>query len=162
MARFAAVSHQHLNYGIRPARAADATTLAAIDTLVNTSPWSAAQFTAACAEQEHCAERALVLEEGGEIAAFIILSSVLDETCIHNLAVQPQSQRAGLGRRLVMHALEWMRQQGSCRCVLEVRDSNRAARGLYEALGFDLDGIRRNYYPTRDGREDARLMSLTL
>jgi ribosomal-protein-alanine N-acetyltransferase len=54
------------------------------------------------------------------------------------------------------------KQQGVRRCLLEVRESNTAARGLYETLSFQLDGIRKNYYPTTTGREDALLMSRQL
>ncbi|RRA28422.1 ribosomal-protein-alanine N-acetyltransferase, partial [Cronobacter sakazakii] len=45
---------------------------------------------------------------------------------------------------------------------LEVRASNHAARALYESLGFNEATIRRNYYPTSDGREDAIIMALPL
>lgn len=41
---------------------------------------------------------------------------------------------------------------------LEVRASNAAAIALYESLGFNEATIRRNYYPTTDGREDAIIM----
>jgi ribosomal-protein-alanine N-acetyltransferase len=43
---------------------------------------------------------------------------------------------------------------------LEVRASNVAAIALYESLGFNEATIRRNYYPTADGREDAIIMAL--
>jgi len=49
--------------------------------------------------------------------------------------------------------------------LLEVRESNAAARALYAAAGFAVDAERRDYYPPRDGetsRESALLMSLNL
>ncbi|MEN1508294.1 ribosomal-protein-alanine N-acetyltransferase, partial [Pseudomonas aeruginosa] len=45
---------------------------------------------------------------------------------------------------------------------LEVRASNAAAIALYESLGFNEATIRRNYYPTTDGREDAIIMALPI
>ncbi len=45
---------------------------------------------------------------------------------------------------------------------LEVRASNAAAIALYESLGFNEATIRRNYYPTAEGREDAIIMALPL
>jgi ribosomal-protein-alanine N-acetyltransferase len=103
-----------------------------------------------------------VLEHGDRVCGFIIFSSVLDEVCIHNLAVHPARQGEGFGRSLVVAALELAKQQGAGRCLLEVRESSTAARGLYETLSFQLDGIRKNYYPTPTGREDALLMSRQL
>jgi ribosomal-protein-alanine N-acetyltransferase len=45
---------------------------------------------------------------------------------------------------------------------LEVRASNTAAIALYESLGFNEATIRRNYYPAKEGREDAIIMALPL
>ena len=45
---------------------------------------------------------------------------------------------------------------------LEVRASNVAAIALYESVGFNEATIRRNYYPTTDGREDAIIMALPI
>jgi len=98
----------------------------------------------------------------GRVCGFIIFSKVLDEACIHNLAVHPQQRGEGFGRSLVVAALALAKQQGVRCCLLEVRESNTAARGLYEALCFQMDGIRKNYYPTATGREDALLMSRQL
>ncbi|MCR2392783.1 ribosomal-protein-alanine N-acetyltransferase, partial [Salmonella enterica] len=45
---------------------------------------------------------------------------------------------------------------------LEVRASNQAAIALYEDLGFNEVTVRRNYYPSAHGREDAIVMALPL
>jgi ribosomal-protein-alanine N-acetyltransferase len=45
---------------------------------------------------------------------------------------------------------------------LEVRASNASAIALYEKRGFAEVGLRRNYYPTAKGSEDAILMALDL
>ena len=71
-------------------------------------------------------------------------------------------QQRGLGLALLQAALRHMRAAGMRRCLLEVRRSNRAARGLYRGAGFDEDGTRKNYYPAAAGREDAILLSRTL
>jgi len=44
----------------------------------------------------------------------------------------------------------------------EVRPSNKLAIKLYEKLGFNEIGVRRNYYPAHQGREDALLLALSL
>jgi ribosomal-protein-alanine N-acetyltransferase len=46
--------------------------------------------------------------------------------------------------------------------MLEVRPSNVAAVALYEKMGFNEIGVRRNYYPAGEGREDALLLALSL
>ena len=45
---------------------------------------------------------------------------------------------------------------------LEVREGNARARGMYAKHGFAQDGIRRNYYRTESGRENAVLMTAHL
>ena len=45
---------------------------------------------------------------------------------------------------------------------LEVRVSNERARALYAGAGFKEISIRKGYYPSRDGREDAIVMQKVL
>jgi ribosomal-protein-alanine N-acetyltransferase len=144
---------------LRLATIFDAKTLAAIDASVNPNPWSEAQFAATCSDDRAWA---LVLEEDGGIDGFVVVSQVLDEASIHSIAVDPAQQRKGFGQSLLHAALSRTRQAGATRCLLEVRESNTAARRLYAVNGFVLDGVRRNYYPTGGGREDALLMSKEL
>jgi [ribosomal protein S18]-alanine N-acetyltransferase len=147
----------------RPAAPGDAPALAALDRLVNPSPWSESQFSEVCAPQAHAGTgRALVILADTQALGFVVFSRVLDEACIHNIAVDPSLQGGGMGRLLLGAALHQSLGEGATRCYLEVRASNGSARGLYEQLGFQLDGLRKNYYTTAAGREDALLMSLSL
>lgn len=93
------------------------------------------------------------------VAAFGL---VLDELSLLNIVVDKQQQGRGLGRQFLLAGLEWMQQFGAGRCVLEVRKSNATAIRLYEKLGFAVNGLRKNYYPLGEGREDAVLMSAEL
>ncbi len=155
---------------LRPARPGDEPALAAIDKLVNSSPWTESQFITACAAGD--SEQALVAEDGRDPIGFVVFALTLDEACIHNVAVHPEWQRKGLGSSLLRAALEAARGLGAQRCCLEVRESNLAARRLYAALGFQQDGLRRNYYPAAGvpgaghpaavDREDAVLLSIQL
>ena len=46
--------------------------------------------------------------------------------------------------------------------VLEVRRSNQRAQKLYLQAGFNEMSVRKNYYPGKQGREDAILMGMDL
>ena len=74
-----------------------------------------------------------------------------------NIAVHPERQGYGIGRALMQHLIALANESGAS-IWLEVRRSNRPARGLYSSLGFSEVGCRPNYYPLEDGREDAIVM----
>ena len=85
--------------------------------------------------------------------------TVLYEDCdINNVAVLPEYRRRGIGRRMMESFLVRCRGKGAKRVLLEVRESNLAAIGLYAAFGFAVIGKRRDYYD--DPREDAVLMEV--
>ena len=147
---------------VRPACAADAGSLAAIDVNVNINPWNTRQFAAACSDASSNKQSAMVVEEDGRTDGFLVFSQVLDEASIYSIGVHSAQQGKGLGHLLLEAALLKMKEAGATRCFLEVRQSNAAARRLYKGNGFELDGIRKSYYPTEGGREDALLMSRCL
>lgn len=144
---------------IRLAEPEDAPALVGIDQLVNPSPWSIEQFRAVCVGGDDALERSLIVEVNGQPVGFVVFSRVLDEGCIYSIAVHSSSQGRGLGSVLLGAALASLKAAGITRCLLEMRESNTVARALYERHFFKVDGVRKNYYPMADGREDALLMS---
>jgi len=142
------------------AASTDAGALAKLDSLVNPSPWSEQQFLAACLASHDGGERVLLIESRGQLQGFVVYCVVLDEASIYNIAVLPASQGRGLGKVLLDTVIDRARAAGARRFFLEVRASNRAARSLYQKFGFTLDSLRKNYYRSATGREDALLMSL--
>ncbi|MFS2222862.1 ribosomal protein S18-alanine N-acetyltransferase [Pantoea sp. B65] len=102
------------------------------------------------------------LDADNVMAAFAITQIVLDEATLFNIAVDPAFQRRGLGRQLLEHLIAELTQRDVLTLWLEVRASNRGAIALYEQLEFNEVSVRRNYYPTAEGREDALIMALTL
>ena len=66
------------------------------------------------------------------------LSAVVGDRVSHitQVCVQPKWQGAGLGRALVCHVIEKLRERGFAAATLTVTDSNRDAVRLYEKLGF--------------------------
>ena len=156
-----------MTYTLRAAVGEDATVLAEIDSAASAYAWSGTQLAAACATRCATADSAgaecvQVLETGSRLAGFVVYSLVLDEASVLNLAVHPDFQRRGYARTLLRATLDSVSRLGARRCLLEVRASNIAARSLYHSCGFTLDGIRKDYYVSAGGREDALLMSKTL
>ena len=134
--------------------------MAEIERLVSVGPWSLAQFLSSCRSERE--QVRVAQEDSGTILGFAVFSQVLDEGTLLNIAVHPRRQGAGLGRVLLNDVLAGMRTAGCVRCLLEVRAGNAPAIAMYRAIGFCEDGVRRQYYPALEGREDALLMSLSL
>jgi len=80
------------------------------------------------------------------VVGFCSFWRVLDELHINNLAVAPEHRGAGAGTALLHAVLREGARMGARRATLEVRQSNEAARRLYERLGFSVAGVRRGYY----------------
>ena len=95
----------------------------------------------------------LVAERDGHVVGYVVAVRAADEAEILNLCVAPTARRAGTGRALVRAMLDRVAAHGARAAYLEVRDSNRAARRLYEGEGFEEVGRRRGYY--RRPVEDA-------
>ena len=98
----------------------------------------------------------------GELIGYGIMSTGAGEAHILNLCVGSAFQGQGLGRALLTRLLE---EAGSLRVdtvFLEVRPSNVPAVTLYESMGFNCIGTRKDYYPAKYGREDATILALTL
>jgi ribosomal-protein-alanine N-acetyltransferase len=99
---------------------------------------------------------ALVVEQDGNVVGFIVGRQVEDEWEIENIAVTGTARRHGLGSRLVGELLDLARSRGGKSVFLEVRESNRAARSLYEKWGFLEVGRRKTYY--QNPPEDALVL----
>lgn len=76
------------------------------------------------------------------------------ETEILDVFTQPRFRRSGVAKTLIGHLLQM--RPGSV--FLEVRESNDAARKLYESLGFTQIGRRKEYY--RNPVESAIVMKV--
>ncbi len=99
---------------------------------------------------------ALVVEQDDNVVGFIVSQQLEDEWEIENIAVTGAARRRGLGSRLVNELLDLVRSRGGKTVFLEVRESNRAARSLYEKWGFLEVGRRKMYY--QNPAEDALVL----
>jgi [ribosomal protein S18]-alanine N-acetyltransferase len=94
------------------------------------------------------------------LAGFLVAQHVASEWELENIVVSATERQKGIGKRLLDALLASAREVNSAAVFLEVRESNRAARFLYEEVGFQQAGRRKNYYA--NPREDAILYRLTL
>lgn len=76
------------------------------------------------------------LQVGGEPVGFGLAVLERGAVGLYDIVIAPQRRGLGLGRFLVQALLRWGREQGAQWAQLQVREPNRAARGLYESLGF--------------------------
>jgi [ribosomal protein S18]-alanine N-acetyltransferase len=119
--------------------------------------WSAQQYEALFRDARP--ERtALIIEDESGLQGFVIARAVDREWEIENIAVAGPARRRGLGTRLLGELLDLARGRSADAVFLEVRESNHAARMLYEKWAFLESGRRRGYY--KDPEEDAILYRL--
>jgi ribosomal-protein-alanine N-acetyltransferase len=107
----------------------------------------------------------LVAERAGEIVGFAVTRAVLitghaTDCELENIAVAPEAARMGIGSALLRSVCDWARAEGAVELRAEVRESNTAAHGFYEAAGFEQTAKRTKYYSRPD--EDARVLRLHL
>ncbi|HEY69979.1 MAG TPA: ribosomal protein S18-alanine N-acetyltransferase [Anaerolineae bacterium] len=131
-----------------------------IDGLSLPTPWSERNFRYELIDNP--ASQLIVAERSGDdaqILGFIGFWMLLDEAHISTIAVDPDHRRRGIGELLLRGAMQMAVPLGANMMTLEVRQSNSSAISLYAKHGFQVVGLRRQYY--RDNQEDAILMTLT-
>lgn len=96
---------------------------------------------------------AVALDEGDTPVGYGGLLTVLDEGQITNIAVHPDYRGRGIGKAILTSLIDQSRLRGIRELSLEVRQSNLPARALYQSNGFEIAGVRKNFYrhPTEDG-----------
>lgn len=92
----------------------------------------------------------------GEIVGYLCAYHILEELQLASVAVKEAFRRQGIARRLILEMIQQGREQGAKEIWLDVRESNAAARRLYEELGFREMYRRKNYY--RKPKEDALVL----
>lgn len=135
--------YMETNRIVRNMRREDIEQVYAIETCLFSMPWSKEDFTSSI---DHPQNMYLVVDNGGKIAGYCGLWSVLDEGQITNVAVDPAFQNQGIGSLLIGELLRKGRERGLTAFTLEVRESNKYAIQLYKKYGFEEAGIRPNFY----------------
>jgi ribosomal-protein-alanine N-acetyltransferase len=121
------------------------------------TPWSTRFFLeelrAPCAHS-------LLATVNNRVVGYVLYWLLPGELDVHNLAVDRDYRRQGIGRSLLQAVIAEAKDRGLERVTLEVRKSNAAAQNLYYNLGFVVQGVRVGYYS--DNGEDAFVMALAL
>jgi len=143
---------------IRPATVADLPAMMALEKRAATAAhWSPEQYQALFRASDP-GRVALILWEESDLLGFVIARVVGEEWEIENIAVGGPARRRGLGTRLLGELLDLARAEDAAAVFLEVRESNHAARALYEKWAFRESGRRPGYY--KGPAEDAILYRL--
>ncbi|NOZ10279.1 MAG: ribosomal protein S18-alanine N-acetyltransferase [Gammaproteobacteria bacterium] len=143
---------------LRPMTKEDLFGVMAIEERIYSFPWSEGIFRDCLRVGYFC----MVYETAGEIRGYGVMSVAAGECHILNVGIHSVCQRQGLGVRLVGYLLDMARHYHAQMAFLEVRKSNKQARRLYDNVGFNEIGVRPDYYPAEDGKEDALILAKTL
>ena len=155
----------------RAMTASDLDAVLALEQRAHAHPWSRGNFSDslqsgyACWLYTQAAAPAMefVLDPAEALVGYWVAMPGVDESHLLNITVAPALRRQGHARRMMEDLVAWSQAQAAPRLWLEVRESNRAARALYAALGFEAVGVRKGYYPLHTrAREDAIVMRLDL
>jgi ribosomal-protein-alanine N-acetyltransferase len=99
-----------------------------------------------------------VLLSDNNVIGYFVASSVAGEVTLMNIAIAPEFQGQGMGRLLLQFLKDYAKKNDQQEIWLEVRASNENALAAYSKLDFVEVDLRKNYYPSDNGREDAVIM----
>ncbi|MBL0421161.1 ribosomal protein S18-alanine N-acetyltransferase [Ramlibacter sp. AW1] len=131
----------------------------AVETRAYDHPWTRGNFL----DSIRAGYQAQLLLAGPVLLGYFVAMKGVDEVHLLNITVDPGYQGQGWSRLMLEALAIWSRDQGAQWLWLEVRESNARAQHVYQQGGFRRVGLRKGYYPAREGlREDAIVMSLKL
>lgn len=132
---------------------ADVSSLCALERECFSDPWSERLIRALI---ESPWDSCMVLEnDAGMLIGYANVRVVGNEAELMRICVTGEQRGKGLSHVLLLEGMREMLRRGAEAMTLEVRAGNTAAVRLYEAHGFVLEGVRKNYYSNPD--EDAAI-----
>ena len=134
----------------------DVESVSNIETQLFSKPWTKQDFLNSMSDRHNI--YVVAENDQHEVVGYCGIWGVLDEGQITNVAVRPEDQGKGIGYEMLQELIAIGRNEGLSQYTLEVRVSNEKAIRLYEKLGFEEEGIRKNFYDKPV--EDAVIMWL--
>ncbi|MDO4288479.1 MAG: ribosomal protein S18-alanine N-acetyltransferase [Eubacterium sp.] len=122
----------------------DAQAVYAVSQACGLGSWSLDSYTR---EAVNPVAKYLVAEAEDKIAGFAGIWCVVDEAQVMNVGVLPEYRGQGLGKRLMEGLWQQAADAGCSLMTLEVKADNTAALALYRGQGFEVTGVRKDYYP---------------
>ena len=127
--------------------------IAELEKLCFNDPWSENSIASELDNRLSCW---LVAIADDKVVGYVGSQTVLGETDMMNIAIHPDYRKQGIATELISALIEALNERSSHSLMLEVRASNEPAKSLYLKMGFDVVGVRKNYY--RNPREDALIL----
>lgn len=119
-----------------------------------THPWQLNNFFEEISNQNSFCFVAL---EDDTVAGYVVVSIVLDECNLLDIAVDKSYRRKGVAKALFKKICDIAKEKDLSFVTLEVRSSNESAMLFYQSEGFDKVAVRKNYYSKPN--EDAVIMT---
>lgn len=133
----------HAEITLRSATEEDLEDLETMEKECFLDPWSRRSLEESFSDKNTgCA----VAERSGKVLGYILYGFVLDESEIYRIAVTKSGRRQGIGAFLLEYLETFSRNHQIARILLDVREKNEGARSFYQAMGFSVDGVRKNFY----------------
>jgi ribosomal-protein-alanine N-acetyltransferase len=137
--------------------AADIPEVMQLERNAHSHPWRQSSFESCVSGRQKC----WLAEHRGDLVGYVVVTHGGGDAELLNISVAPKFQRKGIGSCLLQYAVSYVKPHADM-LFLEVRVSNKKAIELYAKEGFFEVGMRKNYYPTVNGNEDALLMACQL
>lgn len=142
---------------VRELKVEDSAAVAEMERQIFSDPWSEKSVMETVQQKQSVCFAA---EKAGHILGYLLVYHAADEAEIARIAVQKEARRQGAAGKLMQALEHYCEEHKMEKLLLDVRESNEAARSFYTKNGFVEDGIRQGFYTNPS--EDAVLMSRQL
>lgn len=142
---------------VRELKVEDSAAVAEMEQQIFSDPWSEKSVMETVQQKQSVCFAA---EKAGHILGYLLVYHAADEAEVARIAVQKEARRQGAAGKLMQALEHYCEEHKMEKLLLDVRESNEAARSFYTKNGFVEDGIRQGFYTNPS--EDAVLMSRQL
>jgi len=142
---------------VRELKVEDSAAVAEMEQQIFLDPWSEKSVLETVQQKQSVCFAA---EKAGHLLGYLLAYHAADEAEIARIAVQKEARRQGAAGKLMQALEHYCEEHKMEKLLLDVRESNEAARSFYTKNGFVEDGIRQGFYTNPS--EDAVLMSRQL